>query len=105
MELSILRLTASSLSRDSANLVTEENSMARKLISAVAAAALIASSTAALAGESQEGALAPGAPAGVHEAEIMGMDTATVVLISAGIIAVIAIAVANSGNHSSAGTH
>ncbi|HEY4113245.1 MAG TPA: hypothetical protein VGM17_04220 [Rhizomicrobium sp.] len=79
--------------------------MARKLISAVAAAAMMASSTAAFASEPQEGALAPGAPAGIHQAEIMGMDTATVLLITAGIVAVIVIAVSNSGNGSTSGTH
>lgn len=79
--------------------------MARKVISAIAAAALMASSTAALAGESQEGALAPGAAAGVQQADIMGMDTATALLISAGIVAVIVIAVSNTGNNSSSGTH
>jgi hypothetical protein len=79
--------------------------MARKLISAIAVAALLSTSAAAFAAEPSEGALAPGSAAGVHDASIMGVDTTTALLISAGIIAVIIIAVSNSGNGSSAGTH
>ncbi|HEY4113244.1 MAG TPA: hypothetical protein VGM17_04215 [Rhizomicrobium sp.] len=79
--------------------------MVRKWGSAVVAAAMLAS-TAAYANDVQpsQGALAPGGAAGVHEAAIFGVPTATALLFTAAIIAVIAITVSNSGNSSSSKT-
>lgn len=85
--------------------------MTSKLIAAILAASLVsASSFSAVAGEQtqapahQQGALAPGGAAGVHEAQFFGHHT-LLILLGIGVIAGgVALAVGGHGHHSSSHT-
>ncbi|HUJ46064.1 MAG TPA: hypothetical protein VLV55_02945 [Rhizomicrobium sp.] len=79
--------------------------MTRKFVSALAIAAMLGSTAAYAADTQTAGALMPGKAAGVQQAEILGVPTPVALLISAAIIAVIVVAVSNSGNNASKTTH
>lgn len=75
--------------------------MVRKLASAIAVASMLMSSAAFAADDAEQGALAPGAAADIHEAQGMDVDTTMSLFAAAVVVAGILLIVTSSGN----GTH
>jgi hypothetical protein len=79
--------------------------MLRKWGSAVVAAAMLASTVSYAGTETQQqGALAPGKAAGVHEATVFGVPWTMALLFTAATVAVIIIATSDNGNSSANST-
>jgi len=78
--------------------------MLRKWGSAVVAAAMLASTASYAGTETQQGALAPGKAAGVHEATVFGVPWTMALLFTAATVAVIVIATSDNGNSSANST-
>jgi hypothetical protein len=80
--------------------------MLRKIASVVAAASMLASSAAYAADTTEQGALAPGNAAAIHEAQGMDMDVTMGILATVVVVAGIVLVVTSTGNggHSTTGT-
>lgn len=80
--------------------------MLRKIASVVAGASMLMSSAAFAADTTEEGALAPGNAAGIHEAQGMDMDVTMGLLAAAVVITGIVLVVTSTGNggHSTTAT-
>jgi hypothetical protein len=80
--------------------------MLRKIASVVAVASMLASSAAYAADTTEQGALAPGNAAAIHEAQGMDMDVTMGILATVVVVAGIVLVVTSTGNggHSTTGT-
>lgn len=80
--------------------------MVRKLASAVAVASMLMSSAAFAADNTEQGALAPGNAAGIHEAQGMDAEVTMGILAAAVVVIGVAILVTSTGNgtHATTGT-
>jgi hypothetical protein len=74
--------------------------MLRRLVSAVAVASMLMSSAAFAADNTEQGALAPGSAAGIHEAQGMDLDLTMSVFAAAIVVIGIALVVTSAGNGS-----
>lgn len=80
--------------------------MVRKLASAVAVASMLLSSAAFAADNTEQGALAPGNAANIHEAQGMDADVSMGILATAVVAVGLALVLTGTGNgtHASSGT-